>query len=276
MIHLGKLKSWRRLLLLMTTLCCGLPVFSQPESNNQVIVGIAAGTQTTIWQTVQKVALEKYGLKVVLVPLSEYDNLDKALNNGDLDANAFQHGLYLKEEIKLHHYRLQPVAKTFGHPIGLYSISVRNIKNFKTGDTIGIAQDPIETARALHLLQQAGLITLESSNVSQDMTLIDVKSNPEKLKIVMMDPALLANALQEGKLTAVVLNNNYANGAGFKLKDALVIENKRNVMPYVDLIVARVNNSNTKKIQELVAAYQSPEVKAEAQKVYGKGTVTGW
>lgn len=59
------------------------------------------------------------------------------------------------------------------------------------------------------------------------MTLINVKSNPRKLKIVMMYPALLANALQEGKLTAVVLNNNYATGAGFKLKNALVIENKK-------------------------------------------------
>lgn len=276
MPYYRKITLWAKLLLLITILGYGFPSYSNSEPNNEVIVGIAAGTQTTIWETVQKVALEKYGLKVVLVPLSEYDNLNKALDNGDLDANAFQHRLYLKEEVKLNHYHIQPVAKTFVHPVGLYSIWVRNIKDFKEGNSIGIAQNPIETARALRLLQQAGLITLKSSNISDGMTLIDVKSNSKKLKIVMMDPALLANELREGQLTAAVLNNNYANGAGFKLKDALVIENKGNAMPYTDLIVARVNNANTKKIQELVAAYQSPEVKAEAQKIYGKGTFIGW
>ena len=260
----------------LLALLLGTSTWAKEEAKNEITVGIAAGTQAEIWQTVQKVAMRKYGLKVVVVPLSEYDSLDKALNNGDLDANAFQHGLYLKEEIKNHHYNLKPVAKTFIHPIALYSIRIRDLNEFKAGDIIGLGVDPIITARALVLLQQGGLITLKTADPTQGMTIADIKSNPKDLKFITMDPAELVDKLNAGKISAAVLNNNYAYGAGFKLSGALIVENHKNGTPYVDLIVVRENEENLEKVKELVAAFQSPEVKAAAEKIYGSDTVIAW
>jgi D-methionine transport system substrate-binding protein len=241
------------------------------EASDVVTVGIIDGPETKIWETVQQVALQKYALHVKLVTFSDYNMPNEALNSGEIDANAFQHMPFLVAQINDHHYDIVPIAKTFLYPISLYSKKITNISQLKDGDKIAVPNDPSNEARALLLLQQGGLITLKQG-ADVKATVVNIESNPKHLKIVELDAAQLPRVLPD--VTAAVINNDFAVPAGLTKKEAVLVENKNS--PYMNIIAVRPTEVNEKKIQELVKAYQSPEVKAEAFKLFGDNAIAGW
>ena len=76
---------------------------------------------------------------------------------------------------------------------------------------IGIPADATNGARALLLLQDLGIITL-NDGVGLAATERDVKDNPYNVKIVAMEAANLPSSLPD--LDFAVINGNYASGAG--------------------------------------------------------------
>ncbi len=241
------------------------------EASNVVTVGIVDGPETKIWETVQEVALQKYGLHVKLVTFSDYTMPNEALNNGEIDANAFQHMPFLVAQINDHHYDIVPIAKTFVYPIALYSKKIKTSSQFQDGDKIAIPNDPSNEARALLLLQQGGLITLKTGT-DVKATVVNIATNPKHLKIVELDAAQLPRVLPD--VTGAVINNDFAQPAGLTKDAAILIENKNS--PYMNIIAVRPTEVNKKKIRELVESYQSPEVKAEAFKLFGDNAIAGW
>ena len=243
----------------------------QKEASDVVTVGIIDGPETKIWETVQEVALQKYGLHVKLVTFADYTMPNQALSNGEIDANAFQHMPFLVAQINDHHYDIVPIAKTFVYPIALYSKKIKHISQIQEGDKIAIPNDPSNEARALLLLQQSALITLKA-DATVKATVINIATNPKHLKIVELDAAQLPRVLPD--VTAAVINNDFAIPAGLTKKDAIFIESKES--PYMNIIAVRPSEVNETKIKELVKAYQSPEVKAEAFKLFGDNAIAGW
>ena len=241
------------------------------EARNVVTVGIIDGPETKIWKTVQEVALQKYGLHVKLVTFADYTLPNEALNNGEIDANAFQHMPFLVAQINAHHYDIVPIAKTFVYPIALYSTKIKDISQIQDGDKIAIPNDPSNEARALLLLQQGGLITL-NPEADVKATVINIEANPKHLKIIELDAAQLPRVLPD--VTAAVINNDFAQPAGLTKNEVILIENKNS--PYMNIIAVRPTEVNEKKIRELVESYQSPAVKAEAFKLFGYNAIAGW
>jgi D-methionine transport system substrate-binding protein len=244
---------------------------SHKEANDVVKVGIIDGPDTVLWEAAQKNALQKYGLHIELVKFSDYVLPNEALNSGDIDANAFQHVPFLDEQIKSRGYKLIPIAKTFVYPIAMYSQKIKSIKQLKTGDTIAIPNDPSNEARALLLLQQGHLVTLRK-NADINATPADIASNPKKLVIKEIDAAQLPRVLPD--VTAAIINNDYAGPAGLTPKTALLIENANS--PYINVIVIRPNEKGKKKITEMIAAFQTPEVKALSKKISHGNAIAGW
>jgi D-methionine transport system substrate-binding protein len=149
---------------------------------------------------------------------------------------------------------------------------VKSLSNLSVGAEIAIPNDPSNEARALLLLQKAGLITLKS-NVDINATIEDVVSNPKKFKLVALDAAQLPRVLDDVALAAI--NTNYAIPAGLSpAKDALFAE--KTDSPYVNLFVTRSVNKNLKKINELVEAYQSAPVVQKAQQLFGDSAISGF
>ena len=116
-------------------------------------MGIASGPERDLAEAAKKEAKEKYNLDVELVAFTEYVLPNEALNNGDLDANAFQHVPYLTEQSKQRGYKLAVVGKTFVFPIVAYS-KKKNIAELQNGSTIVIPNDPTNGGRSLLLLQK--------------------------------------------------------------------------------------------------------------------------
>ncbi len=257
---------------LLVVLSMSLPACSKKEGPNTIKVGTISGPETQLMETAAKVALKRYGLHVKIIAFSDYNVPNQALSEGSIDANAFQHMPFLKAQIKARGYKIVPIGKTFLYPMGLYSKKIKRLSQLKPGSIVAIPNDPSNEARSLLLLQKAGLIRLRKG-ATINATPIDIASNPKHLKFVELGAPELPRALSDVALAAI--NTTYAIPSGLSpSKDALFTEGADS--PYANIIAARVADKNSKKLRELVKASQSPQVVAEAKKLFGDGAVPVW
>ena len=92
-------------------------------------------------------------------------------------------------------------------------------------------------------------------------------------KFLKLDTSVAARALDDVDLA--VVNNTYAGQVGLNAQDnGVFVEDKDS--PYVNIIVARTDNKDSKAIQDFVKAYQTEEVYQEAKKHFKDGVVKGW
>jgi D-methionine transport system substrate-binding protein len=247
---------------------------TKKEDANYLRVGVAAGPELALAEAAKKVAKEKYGLEVELVSFNDYVVPNEALNQGEIDVNAFQHLPYLQEQSKQRGYKLAVVGKTFLYPIAAYSKKIKSLTQLKPGSTIAIPNDPTNGGRSLLLLQKNGLITLKQ-NIGLLPKVTDITGNPKNFKIVELEAPQLPRVLEDAEVTIAIINNNFSAQAGLlPSRDALFIEDTDS--PYVNLIVSRENNKTQKKVLDFVKAYQSAEVEKAAKDQFKEGAIKGW
>lgn len=250
----------------------GLTACHQKEAKNEIRVGTIAGPETQLMEVAKQVALIRYGLRVNIITFSDYNTPNEALSDGSLDANMFQHIPYLKAQIKARGYKIVSIGKTFVYPMCLYSKKLTALSQLKTGEKIAIPSDPSNEARALLLLQKAKHIQLKP-NVSINATVMDIASNPKKLRIVELDAAQLSRSLNDVDLAAI--NTNYAIPAGLSpAHDALLTEGPDS--PYANIVAAREDNKNDSRLKQLVMALHSPAVLSAAKKIFGDAAIPAW
>lgn len=265
-------KNISRIICLLSLAILTAACSQQKEPSNALRVGTIAGPETQLMQVAKKVAAQKYDLHIKIVQFTDYNMPNEALADGSIDANMFQHLPYLKTAIAARGYKLTPIARTFVYPMALYSQKIKTLAQLKDGGTVAVPNDPSNEARALLLLEKAGLVKLKSG-VGTDATIIDITSNPKQLQIKEIDAAQLPRVLPDVDLAAI--NTNYAMEAGLTpSKNGLFIEDSHS--PYANLIVVRADDQNDPRFAKLVAAFQSPEVLAEAQKLFKGQAIPAW
>jgi len=255
----------------LTVTNCGGDKKNDPH---HIKVGVAAGPEFVVAQAAQKVAKDKYGLEVELVSFNDYVIPNEALNNSDIDANAFQHKPYLDEQSKQRGYKLAIVGKTFIYPIAAYSKKIKSLTELKPESTIIIPNDPTNGGRSLLLLEKNGLLKLRQG-VGLLPKLTDIIENPKNLKILELEAPQIPRALDDQNVTIAIINNTFASQADLvPSRDALFVEDKDS--PYVNLVVTREDNKGEEKVLQFVKAYQSAEVEKAAEKEFKGGAVKGW
>lgn len=244
------------------------------QDDHHIKVGISAGIDQSLWAVVQKVAKQKYDLDVEVVTFNDYVLPNEALNNGDLDVNAFQHKPYLDKQMQERGYKLAAVGNTFVYPIAGYSKKITALSQLPDGAQVAVPNDPTNLGRSLLLLQKQGLITLKDG-VGLLPTALDIVSNPKKLKIVEIEAPQLPRALDDQQVTLAIINTNYSSQIGLSpAKDGLFVEDKNS--PYVNIFASRIDNKDSEKVKDLVKAYQTDEVAASAAEIYKGDAVKGW
>ncbi len=244
------------------------------DDPNYIKVGVASGPEFNVAQAAKKVAKEKFGLEVELVSFNDYVVPNEALNQGDIDVNAFQHKPYLDEQSRQRGYRLAIVGKTFIYPIAAYSRKIKSLAELQPESTVIIPNDPTNGGRSLLLLEKNGLLKLKDG-VGLLPKVIDIIGNPKNLKILELEAPQLPRALDDDNVTIAIINNTFAAAAGLVPgRDALFIEDKDS--PYVNLIVSREDNKNDEKVKKFVSAFQSHEVEETALREFKGGAVKGW
>lgn len=210
--------------------------------------------------------LEKEGYKVEITEFNDYVQPNTAVSEGSLDANYFQHLPYLNEQNESKGLNLVSVGAVHLEPMGLYSKTIKSLDDLKEGDIIAIPNDPSNEARALKLLASNGIIKVADGEL---ITPKDITENPKKLEFSELEAASVPRALDD--VTAAVINGNYAIPAGFSpSKDAIVVEGKDSeaAKPYANIIAVKKGNESEEKIQALVKALTSPEVKKFIEEKY--------
>ncbi|CAN5210186.1 MetQ/NlpA family lipoprotein [soil metagenome] len=241
------------------------------QSANTIQVGIIGGPQTKIMETAKQVALKNYGLNIKVVEFSDYIMPNTALNDGNLDANIFQHQPYLNAAIKAKSYALTAIAKTFVYPMGVYSNKITHLDKLPNKAVVAIPNDPSNEARALIMLNKMGLITLKAGK-GTDATTLDIVSNPKNLQIKELDAAQIPRVLAD--VTLAVINDDYAIPAGLSNDNALYVEEKDS--PYANIIVARTADRDNPKLKQLIAAMHSAEVIQTTKEITKGQAIQAW
>ncbi|MDP8079208.1 MetQ/NlpA family lipoprotein [Phocoenobacter skyensis] len=236
-------------------------------------VGVMSGPEHEVAEVAAKIAKEKYNLDVEFVLFNDYALPNTATSKGDLDANAFQHKPYLEKDAKAKGLdNLVAVGNTFVYPLAGYSKKVKALSELSDGAVITVPNDPSNLARALILLEKQGLIKLKD-NTNLFTTVADIVENPKNFDIKDVDASLTARSLDDVELA--IINSGYASQIGLNAKDdGIFVEDKDS--PYVNLVVARTDNKDSKAVQNFVKAYQTEEVFTKAQEFFKNGVVKGW
>jgi D-methionine transport system substrate-binding protein len=231
------------------------------QAPNPLRVGIRGGADEVIWEVVTQEA-KKAGLNVEAVVITAAASPNEALNNGDLEANSFQHVPFFKDQVKQRGYKLAIVGNTYISPIAFYTEKgYKSLSELKPGAKVGIPNDPSNETRALVILRDAGLITLREGfdPFEGTVSLNDVKSNPGKIELVEVANAVLARSLGDLDVAAIV--NSYAYQAGLiATRHGIAVEKKEN-NPYVNILVVREKDKDAPWVKDLLKAYQSETVR---------------
>lgn len=205
------------------------------------------------------------GLEIEIVEFTDYVQPNLALNDGQLDANFFQHLPYLEDFNAERGTDLVSVAGIHIEPLGIYSKTITDLNQVPDGVVVTIPNDATNGGRALNLLAANGLITVKT-DVGFTATVADIIANPKNLKITELEAAQLVRALDDAALA--VINGNYALEGGLvPSKDALALESGEN-NPYVNILAVKRGNENSEAILKLVELLTSPEVKAFIEEKY--------
>lgn len=240
-------------------------------------LGVVGSIYEDLWAPAQE-ALKDEGIDLEIVQFSDYVTPNNALANGEIDLNAFQHRIYLQNEIDNYGYEIQNVGNTFIIPLNIYSDKITSVDELKDGDTVAIPDDLTNGGRALKVLEAAGIIELdpeaEFNPTLDDITNYNVNVTIEELKANVI-PSTLAD------VTAAVVNGNYALDFGLKTEEAIYKDTVLDVEEYWNLIAARsadLDDADKKAaIEKVVAAFQTDATESVFNDTYGGYFIkVGW
>ena len=217
--------------------------------------------------------LAKEGYTLEITEYADYVVPNNVVEDGEMDANYFQHVPYLKQFNTDNGTHLVSVAMIHYEPFGIYAGTKSAIADLAEGDKIAIPNDGSNRARALFLLEAEGIIKLKEG-AGMDATKQQIETYLVDVEIFEMEAAQIANV--RDSVALAVINGNYALQAGLNAgTDALAVEDAESISAttYANILVVREGNENSEKIQALVKALLSQEVKDFINETYSGAVV---
>ena len=236
---------------------------SATSGDNVIKVGASPTPHAEILNDAVAPLLEKAGYKLEVVEFTDYVLPNTATEDGELDANYFQHLPYLEDFNAEQGTHLVDVAGVHIEPMRVYAGKTASLDALEDGAQVAVPNDTTNEARALLLLQTAGLIEL-SDPTDLAATPKDIKSNPKNLQFVEVEAATVPTVLQD--VDIAVINTNYALGAN--MASDLILQTEAGDSPYVNVVVVKEGNEDSAKTKALVDAVTSQEVKDYIDKTY--------
>lgn len=219
---------------------------------------------------VAKDILAEQGYTLEIVEFNDYIIPNNSVENGELDANYFQHIPYMNSFNEENGTHLVSVLNVHYEPLGIYAGKTSSLAELPDGATIAIPNDTSNEARALLLLEANGLITLKEG-AGLNATVLDIESNPHNYDIRELVAEQIPVSLPD--VDIAVINGNYA--LTNELGEALVYESSDSdaAETYINVLVVKEGNENLDKIQALVEALSSDEVRNYITETFGEAVV---
>lgn len=221
-----------------------------------VTIGVV-GKSDEQWPAFVDAAAEE-GITVELVDFGSYEQPNPALTEGEIDLNQFQHIVYLAEYNNASGSDLTPIGSTAIYPLGLYSKKYDDVDSIPEGETVAVPDDASNQARALNVLQQAGLVELKSGGTPYS-DLADVDTDKSKVKVTALEAGLIPTSLPD--VAAAIINNDFVQDAGLTFEDAIAQDDPEDAsaLPYVNIFAARAEDADNETYLKLVEIFQTNE-----------------
>lgn len=225
-------------------------------------LGLYRDEDQTPWMCVQRL-LAPLGIDLKISLYCSYDILNMSLQAKEIDLNSFQNREFLAQENALHGYNLVALANTYIEPMCLYSNKRHKNDDLKDGDLIVVPEDKANLGRALHILNEYGIITIDP-NAGYRADLDDILSNPLNLHFVKVDSERTIDTLDDNNVSAAFVFANIADAAGLQIRhDGFCFEKfsylKNPDYPFMKVIAVRQGEEKRLEFAQLVNAFRSPE-----------------
>ncbi|MBE2984624.1 hypothetical protein CCAL9344_02185 [Campylobacter sp. RM9344] len=215
-------------------------------------------------------ALKAKGYDVRVIVLEDATTMNEAAMNGDIDASLHQHKPWMEsynKSKKRDMVMLEPYVRY--NVFGCYSMKFKNIADLPEGAHVIIPDDSSNTARALNLLEQEGLVDLRK-DVSIP-TALDITANPKNLKIETVIGNQIPKALPDVDMGCVAkmyqVNNNIS-------PDTQIAVSKDMTKFAVGFVVT-AQNKNAPWAKDLTDAYTSDAMQDEIHRIFKDSYKTG-
>ncbi|KGM14224.1 MetQ/NlpA family ABC transporter substrate-binding protein [Cellulomonas bogoriensis] len=235
----------------------GAAVPEEGGTTETVTIGVVGAAQD-YWRIFEERAADE-GIDVDLVDFTEYSQPNPALSQGQLDVNQFQHILYLAQYNVEAGEDLVPIGATAVYPLGLYSERHTSVDDIPEGGEIAVPNDPTNLARALLVLQDAGLVALRDGG-SAFVTEADVLAEESRVSVTPVDAQQTALAL--GSVDASIINNDFLLDAGIDADSALYQDDAGSdaARPYINIWATRAEDADNPTYLRLVEIFKDEEI----------------
>lgn len=247
-------------------LLAGKFAFGQQNDTAKTVVkvGIVTEADNQVWDKVNEI-LDKEGknIKIETVTFQGGSGLaNQAVDDGEIDLNAFQNKNFFATQIKQNGYKLSAIGDLYISRLNIYSDKYKDVKDIPDGARIAIPNNPANGGHALEVLQQAGLLTVEKPSTAQYPTKNDIKDNPKNLVIDEVDVNQIPNLLKD--YDAGVINvYSVLDHDMDPVKDAIFnpdLDYQGKDSQWVNVLVARTADKDKQEYQDILKAYQTKEV----------------
>ncbi|WP_159617985.1 MetQ/NlpA family ABC transporter substrate-binding protein [Arthrobacter zhaoguopingii] len=242
-----------------------------PANPVTVTVGASPLPHARILEFVDENLAEESGIDLDIVEFDDYTTPNIALNDGDLDANYFQHLPYFEQQVEGQGYEFSHGEGVHVEPYAAFSEKHDDVSELPEGARIAITNDPSNQARALTLMQEAGLLT----GIEEDASVLALTEaqNPSGYEFVENQPELLLNDVKDPSVDLAIINGNYILDAGLNTEDALIVESTEE-NPYANFLAWNTSSEGDARIEKLDELLHSDEVRAFIEEQWPSGDVT--
>ena len=220
------------------------------KSNKTIVVGASSTPHALILEQTKGYINEK-GYELEIKVFNDYVLPNYALENGELDANYFQHKPYLNEFNESNGTHLVPVLDVHFEPMGIYSGNKNTLGSFERGDKVIVPSDKSNYERAVELLEETGMGTAN---------LVQVEA--QNIPLMLSDCAY------------AVINGNYALSAGV-VSRCLITEDKESdiAKTMANVIAIKEGKQEAEKTNVLVEALKQENIKSYIESTFGDSVV---
>ncbi|WP_448851507.1 MetQ/NlpA family ABC transporter substrate-binding protein [Corynebacterium sp. 335C] len=234
----------------------GLAACSNDDSGEAISIGTTDATKQA-WTVFEQKA-EEAGIELDVQNFSDYQTPNRALDEGQLDVNLFQHIKFLAEYNVGSDADLTPIGSTEIVPLALFWKDHDSLDGID-GQEIAIPNDPSNQGRAINVLVQAGLVTLKQDDLLTP-TPADIDEGASKVKVLPVDAAQTPAAYGEGR--PAIINNSFLDRAGIDPNSAVYQDdpNSAEAEPYINVFVTTAERADDPELLKLAELWHSPEV----------------
>lgn len=236
-------------------------------------IGVTQGPHTDIAQFVASLAKDK-GLDVEIVSFDDFVKPNEALQAGNVHMNIYQHEPFLTHQMHEHAYDFETRGKSVLMPLGLYgNAHITRIDDIPDNAKALIPVDPTNNARALLLLERAGLLTLTTH---KNPTRKDIQDNPKNLHIIQVEAPLIPRLLADDGDIAVI-HSDWVMVADMDPAQALMMEDPDSSAFDNVMVVRRGEHTDIlEKIDRFIKLYHSDKTADFMASRYKGAIVPAW